>query len=494
MANWCVLFPEVTSPKRKKSSKADNGFWCEFSKVGNVTVDYNEVTYYDGSGEGTVVNNGGGSFVFTPPAGLTSFSVRLFGGGGGGGGGDEGESSTFGYDGKGGFGGYIGADNSYTITGTPVFDGSQTFTMQIGNGGGGAGGGGYIAAGGTTTFDIYTASGGATGASGSGYGDSDTCSANSHGTVGQSSSQGSGGAGGNCKGGSEHGGTGGTGGISSGGGGGGGGGGGMYPGDPGAGGGNGGSGGSGRIKISWDIHITPTINAPGDMWCVVPQNIWNGVDINPNGYTFIGDGDGTVDILDGTGIFTVPDGVTQVNVCMTAAAGSGSSALDEPSFAYAGGGLRGESLRDAVFAVTPGELINISVGTGGLAVTGTFEEDAEGMPGGDSSFGPSTVLGGLGGTWNGYLGNGEAYSSPCSPDVNFDGIKNNVKNAFGGQSGVFGNGGNGSSYGDGFPGDIGAGGGGVVFAEDEEKPSGAGGNGRINIRWRQSSFQYDIIS
>ena len=94
----------------------------------------------------------------------------------------------------------------------------------------------------------------------------------------------------------------------------------------------------------------------------------------------------------GTSSWTVPAGVTSINV-LVVGGGGGSGAAGA---AASGGGGGGGGLICTSISVTPGQVIPISVGAGGAAGPKTAGASA-GSLGGNSTFGALTALGGGGG-------------------------------------------------------------------------------------------------
>jgi len=92
------------------------------------------------------------------------------------------------------------------------------------------------------------------------------------------------------------------------------------------------------------------------------------------------------------GNFTVPSGVTEVYVDMCASGGGGAGFSDASG---AGGGQGGGFCYDFKVSVVPGEIISVTIGSGGAG--GAIGESGE--QGGNSTFGDYiTTVGGLGGT------------------------------------------------------------------------------------------------
>jgi len=116
----------------------------------------------------------------------------------------------------------------------------------------------------------------------------------------------------------------------------------------------------------------------------------------------------------GSGTFTVPSGVTAVEVLVIAGGGSGGSS--------GGGGGAGGLAYAPAFPVTPGGSVSYSVGGGG-ANLGANKTDTSGTPGQNSTFGTITALGGGGGgDWaaagaSGGSGGGEGRDHPSSPET-----------------------------------------------------------------------------
>ena len=88
------------------------------------------------------------------------------------------------------------------------------------------------------------------------------------------------------------------------------------------------------------------------------------------------------------GKFSVPPGVSEVSVLVVGGGGGGGrSATPNAS----GGGGAGALVWEEVYGVTPGALINVTVGNGGTAGSGS---STAATPGGSSSFGPLVAAGG----------------------------------------------------------------------------------------------------
>jgi hypothetical protein len=108
----------------------------------------------------------------------------------------------------------------------------------------------------------------------------------------------------------------------------------------------------------------------------------------------------------GPATFTVPTGVTEVEVLVVGGGGSGG--------AIGGGGGAGGVVYSAHYPVTPGASIPITVGTGGTP-RGTYPNPGGTGPGTNSTFGSLTALGGGGsGSWGYFTGDaGGSGSGGC---------------------------------------------------------------------------------
>lgn len=177
-----------------------------------------------------------------------------------------------------------------------------------------------------------------------------------------------------------------------------------------------------------------------------------------------------------SGHFTVPEGVFSVQVTVVGAGGSGANGQTNGGGGYAGGVVT------TTVAVSPGQVIPVTVGAGGIAREWSANGGAyaNGVPGGHSAFGSVVAAGGSGGTVNGnpYAGTGGATSYGT-----MDGARHNylAVSSFGGQ-GCIGNGGNAGRSA--AAGGVGAGGGGSCFSTLGVW-SGAGGRGQVLVAWNK---------
>lgn len=90
-------------------------------------------------------------------------------------------------------------------------------------------------------------------------------------------------------------------------------------------------------------------------------------------------------------IFTVPDNITQIGVYLRGGGGSGGFQVTSQNNNFGATGGASGRCKNIVMDVTPGQQINVVVGTGGASSTGN------GNNGGTTSFGGESVDGGQGG-------------------------------------------------------------------------------------------------
>ena len=166
----------------------------------------------------------------------------------------------------------------------------------------------------------------------------------------------------------------------------------------------------------------------------------------------------------GSGVYTVPNGVTQLTVTVVGGGGGGAGASGNEEPVYTGGGGGGGYSNSIVMTVSPGQQIPWTVGAGGSggAVGGT------GSTGGTTSFGSLSAAGGGGGSAPG--GGAPNGSSGVYVDDGGDGWDQP------GAAGGYPNGGAGGSYSEG--GEYGT-------------QGSSGSNGSINIQigsWSYSTY------
>ncbi len=202
----------------------------------------------------------------------------------------------------------------------------------------------------------------------------------------------------------------------------------------------------------------------------------------------------------GTTTWTVPAGVTSVEVLVVGGGGGGGSSTSGVVYGSGGGG--GGIAYTAAYTTIPGAAVNITVGNGGNATT--FRPQ-DGGTGGNSSFGSLSANGGtggsaagaggncgsggfVGGARNGFNGGGGAGAAENgyggSSEKGGDGL--NYSAQFGtsyGENGWFGGGGGGQGYASSLSGGLGGGGygGDGVHNINARANSGGGGGGDVDI-------------
>ncbi|MFH1801974.1 MAG: DUF2341 domain-containing protein [archaeon] len=207
------------------------------------------------------------------------------------------------------------------------------------------------------------------------------------------------------------------------------------------------------------------------------------VSLDPEGYV--------IEVFNESGNFTVPEGVTKVDVLVVAGGGAaGSHVTQAGTSTGSGGGGAGGLAFQGNYSVTPGETLNVTVGAGGISPA-TFGQGGNGL---NSSFGNLTAVGGGGGGYrngggrNGGSGGGAGYSSAGGIGTAGQGYNGGTGTSdYGGsggggasQAGENGNGDNGRPGGNGtnFTSVFGAGyGDGGFFA------GGGGGGGRTGVSY-----------
>jgi len=231
-------------------------------------------------------------------------------------------------------------------------------------------------------------------------------------------------------------------------------------------------------------------NSEGSTQCnsnngqMLPEVIIPGsVTIYRDGYTFTGNGDGTVSISNGVGTFTPPTEGTLIADMSAVGGGGGGAASQQDNFFNTGGGHGSPPVCVSSEAIDAP--INLTVGLGGAGGFVDGEGTVDGSDGGNSTVGGLTSFGGLGGTGSAYNGNGNSKSTCLGSS--FDGTAS-PERAFGGE-GSLGDGGEGRSSKSsliGEEGGKGAGGGGVNANEDNSSAThtgGKGGDGQLTISW-----------
>ena len=179
-----------------------------------------------------------------------------------------------------------------------------------------------------------------------------------------------------------------------------------------------------------------------------------------------------------SGTFSVPSGVTAVNVLVVAGGGAGGGPL-HPGFNGGGGGGAGGLIYRPGFTVTPGGTVTVTVGSGGARTT----PSAHATNGQDSVFGTLTAKGGGGGGGNDCAGPPGTAALSGNPGGSGGGHKGNPGQTTPGQgiqptqSGESGNYGFGNPGGELVASARGSGGGGAGAAGGDNTPSCAGSGG-----------------
>ncbi|MCH6232820.1 MBG domain-containing protein [Cognataquiflexum rubidum] len=203
-----------------------------------------------------------------------------------------------------------------------------------------------------------------------------------------------------------------------------------------------------------------------------------------------------------TNTWTVPPGVTEITVEAWGAGGGGGGVSEGSNRVGAGGG--GGAYAKSVLKVSPNQVLNISIGTGGTAGSSS----ANGGNGGDSrvSFNTSDLVrakGGIGGQSRTSGNSAPKGGSAGSIDESIGDTRTAGGNGLngsgsGGSTGAGGNGANGgaggaarTTAGTGNSGSApGGGGGGGRDDDNNNRSGGAGGLGKINITYPQPVNQF----
>jgi hypothetical protein len=224
-----------------------------------------------------------------------------------------------------------------------------------------------------------------------------------------------------------------------------------------------------------------------------------------------------------SGTFTVPAGVTTVQVEAWGGGGAGGG-TNSSANRGGGGGAGGSFTRNTSVAVTPGASITVTVGAGGVGVAG-----AAGGAGGTSIFGSATPVSAVGGA-GGSLANGTtpyAAGAPVTVGVTLNGGAGSAGNSSAGTSGAGGGGAGNSTAGSNASGTTGgaggtgsytggtggaglslgssdgndvtglaAGGGGARGSGTNftSRAGGNGANGRVNVTWTCPTYALTATS
>ena len=216
--------------------------------------------------------------------------------------------------------------------------------------------------------------------------------------------------------------------------------------------------------------------------------------IAPTTFTALGSQD-KIEIFNSSTTWTVPPGVTSIVVegWGGGGGGGGSGAFFGTG---RGGGGGGGAYAKATISVSPGQILNIIVGSGGIGGNNAIGENGGGsrvVRGGTELISANGGIGGQRGsavfnTVNGTGGNGGS-GAGSTPGVNGGNGTNNFGGSGGGSGG--GNGGSAQSSGNGNNGNSpGGGGGGSVSSGVTSNQGGAGGPGKIIITSPQPVNQF----
>jgi len=125
----------------------------------------------------------------------------------------------------------------------------------------------------------------------------------------------------------------------------------------------------------------------------------------------------SVETFNSSGTFSVPSGLSSVNVLVVAGGGGGGK-MHYPAGAYhhaGGGGGAGGLIYRPGFSVTPGGTITVTVGNGGSGGAGNYDSGCNPVNGQDSVFGTLTAKGGGKGTDGAASPDTYTYGSAASP-------------------------------------------------------------------------------
>lgn len=141
-------------------------------------------------------------------------------------------------------------------------------------------------------------------------------------------------------------------------------------------------------------------------------------------------------LISSSGTFTVPAGVTSINIKAWGGGGGGSNRSGNGNGGGNGGG--GGGFRGGTLAVTPGDIINVTIGSGGNGATNS--NGADGNPGQNTvvshSSGTITATGG----GAGIVGNSAGGSGGTGGSGSFSGTVTNQSSGFSGGNGGVGDG------------------------------------------------------
>jgi len=245
-----------------------------------------------------------------------------------------------------------------------------------------------------------------------------------------------------------------------------------------------GKGGDGYLDIRWDDPLPDTndfylngelILTDGHNMVMLGYNIQQLFVSGTQVWSTTVSGTEAIFAIPGDHSFTVPAGITSINACIVGAGGSGNS-ISFGELTQGGGGYSGQLVQETL-TVVPEDVLNITVGAGGVGVTTLV-----GNAGGASLLGSTSAPGGAPGANGGFHGHGEAVPSPCEANTYFNGIGGG---SWGGQASPFASGGDSKASGnlEPGPGSKGSGGGGMDATGTNTGPSGKGGDGYVKLSW-----------
>jgi hypothetical protein len=253
------------------------------------------------------------------------------------------------------------------------------------------------------------------------------------------------------------------------------------------------------VWITADISSTATVGHTITVGALSTSDFsFSGATVTKSGIMYAG---GTQTIasqqqFNSSGSFTVPDGVYSIQVEAWGAGGGGGGSTSSNKGGSGGGG--GAYCVNTT-AVTPGQVINYTVGAGGSG--GYYGTGADG---GSSSILALTANGGKGGAGNaGTAGTGGSASGGSTNTNGEAGTTGGASGGNGGNGGNGANGGIGNTDGQGDDGNApgGGGGGGEAYYywqrwgwRTNSYPGGSGGDGQVIITWIPSTITASITA
>ena len=224
------------------------------------------------------------------------------------------------------------------------------------------------------------------------------------------------------------------------------------------------------MVLDLDAGMNSSFNNIGTTWYDLTNSSSSAVAVGQSAYTTAG-----------TYTFTVPAGVTSISAVVIGGGGGGGGADDAQIRNETNNGGGGGGLAYGTIAVTPGETLNITVGTGGA---GGVADAIAGGAGGTSTIvrSATTLLSGGGGAGGRYRSQG------LTDDGGASGGTARIGGGSGGNSGT-GSGNSGATGGGGAGGYSGNGGAGGAFNASGSASTGAGGGGGGGYSGTSNSFR-----